>query len=116
MALPIIALVRQSSSGTDGVYAACVAAAVCWFASVSALVVVKVTTDMQARLAGVFASMALRTGVPLMAAIVLANNSPSLARGGVFGVTVVFYLLLLMFETILSVRLVQSTSDASRIS
>ena len=52
----------------------------------------------------------------MIAAIILTTSSPALARGGVFGATVVFYLLTLIFETILSVRLVNSTSDMSRVS
>jgi len=116
LVLPVVALTLRARNGKDGVIAACVAAGVCWVAALAALVVAKITTDLQARLAGVFASMILRTGVPMIAAITLTSTSPTLARGGVFGATVVFYLLTLMLETVLSVRLVNSTSDMSGVS
>lgn len=116
VALPFVAAVLHGRSGVDGLFAACAAASVCWLASMAALVVVKVSTDMQNRLAGVFGGMLLRTGVPLVAAVILTSSSPALARGGVFGATVVFYLLTLVFETVLSVRLVNSTNGMSRVS
>ncbi len=116
LVLPVVALALRARNGSDGVLAACIAAGICWVASITALVVAKITTDTQLRLAGVFASMALRTGIPLIAAILLTSTSPTLTRGGVFGATVVFYLLTLMLETVLSVRLVNSTSDMSGVS
>lgn len=115
LALPVVAAVLHARRGPDGVYAAAVAAGLCWLATVTALVVTKIATDRQARLAGVFGAMLLRTGVPLAGAVVLVASSPALARGGVFGATVIFYLLTLAVETASSVRMINSTNDVSRV-
>ena len=69
LALPVVAAVLHARRGPDGVYAAAVAAGLCWLATVTALVVTKIATDRQARLAGVFGAMLLRTGVPLAEAM-----------------------------------------------
>lgn len=108
--------VSWSRHGADGVVAVVVAGLVCFLSSAAALIVTGLTCRGDSRLAGVFAAIALRTGVPLFAGVVISAMVPSLANAGVFGAIVGFYLLTLLFETILSVRLVNAANGVTGVS
>lgn len=103
---PLVAWVSWGRSGQDGVLAAGVAAGVCLVASMAALWVTHAFAGTPQAIAGALGSILLRTAVPLGVTFVLVSASPVLAKAGLFGLTVVFYLLTLAGETLLAVRLV----------
>ena len=92
--------------GLTGIAAAAVAAGVCGAAGLTSLAIVVVTRSTPQKVAGLFASMLIRTGVPLAFGIAISRSGGVLAEAGVFGMIVCFYLLMLFIETWLSVSLV----------
>lgn len=102
--------------GTPGLIAAASAAFVCWAASAAALFVTYLFTGTPSAATGLLLSIGLRTGVPLAAAAILSSASPVLASGGVFGFFVIYYLLSLTAETVLSVGLINSRKRMGKAS
>ena len=95
--------------GASGVLAACVAAAVCWVGAGSALICAAWLAPsgraVQAHLLGSF----FRIGLPLVVGTVLQQQGGPLADAGVFGLIVIFYLVSLVAETVLSLKFVKNT-------
>ena len=112
VAFIVAAYYSYSRSQALGVAAAAVAAGVCCLASTAALVVSYMFRGPSAAVPGVFIGMFLRTGVPLFVGFVVTNLSSRLASAGVMGQFLVFYLLTLSVETLLSVRLLTSIQNS----
>jgi hypothetical protein len=55
-----------------------------------------------------------RTGFPLVAGFLLHRAGGELARGGVFGMILCYYLVALLVETLLSVRVIGSGSTVAK--
>jgi hypothetical protein len=110
LAFPGFAWFGYCRSGAAGLLAAVVAGAVCWFGALAALVVVGLMRGGPQVLHGVLLSMFFRMGLPLVAGITLSQAGGPLAEAGVFGMIVVYYLIGLFVETLLSVRLVGSST------
>jgi hypothetical protein len=91
--------------GIDGVAAAATAAAVCWAAAMLALVTSALVRGQFAGLQAMLLGMLFRIGLPLTAGMYLSRRGGALAEAGVFGLIVVFYLLMLAVETPLSLSL-----------
>lgn len=115
-ALAVAAPVGYQAYGRAGLFASSTAAVVCWAASAAALFVTHLFAGTPAALSGLFMSIGLRTGLPLAAAAVLSTQSAMLADGGVFGFFVVFYLLSLAAETVLSVGLMNARKGVEKAS
>ncbi len=112
--LPLAAGGAYALYGRNGLAAAGVAFAVCWVAGVLALAITRFSRDPQRAMAGLVLAMLVRMGLPLAAGLTLGRGGGPLAEGGVFGLIVLFFLVMLTVETFLSVRLVNSkTSKAS---
>jgi len=116
LAFPIAAYFAHVQRGVPGVVAVAIAAVVCWLASTAALVVTSRYSATKSAATGVFLGMFLRTGVPILSAIVLTSSSRELAQGGVFGAFVVFFLLTLSVETVLVMRIINRVRGASKSS
>ncbi len=110
---PAIVYPAWTSHGQAGLVAALIAGAVCLLAGIAALAITGLTRNTPNALNGILASILFRTMIPLGAAVVLSESNRSLAEAGIFGLFVWFYLLTLVVETLLSVRLVNSSSDAT---
>jgi hypothetical protein len=104
------AAIGHERYGSNGIVSALLAAAICWIASLSALLLVAITAATPNALTGTFGAMGLRTGVPLASAFVLAVSSPTLAKAGIVGMLLCFFLVSLMVETVLSVVIVSAPS------
>src|SRR5436190_18262854 len=106
VALLIVGGVVGSTRGMSGVLAASTAAAICWFGSTIALVLAgflsRSNQGVQGHLLGVF----FRLGLPLVTGMILQRAGGPLAEAGVFGLIVVFYLITLVAETLLSLRFI----------
>ncbi len=108
----VVSYVGYLQYGRYGVAASAAAAVICWLAGMAALFVTAATRNTPSALSGILLSMLLRTGVPLLAAVVLSHTIRELAVAGLFGFFVVFYLLTLCLETLLSVGLVSAKSGS----
>jgi uncharacterized membrane protein HdeD (DUF308 family) len=104
-ALLIVGGVVGPTRGLNGVIAAVVAAGLCWFGSTAALLIAGFSRHsnhaVQRHLLGMF----FRLGLPLVAGVVFQKVGGTLAEAGVFGMIVIFYLISLIAETILSLQL-----------
>ena len=99
-----------------------VAAAVVWICFSAALLVaffascssdnpLASTLGPMAAVHGMLIGVLLRTGLPLIAAVLLSRNE-QLASAGVFGLIVVHYLAALVVETPMSLRLIARPTDS----
>lgn len=97
-----------------GCAAVVVAAAGSWLGAACALVIAAWVRGPHAALAASLGGMLVRMAIPLAAALVAQRMDPSLAEAGVFGWTVLFYLVALATETLLSLRLLNLPLTPSR--
>ena len=108
---PAFAYVGWRRSGADGVAAAGVAASLCWASAGASLVLLGASLRKSQLLVGVLGGMLLRMAPPLVACFVFVSNSDvlgdggSLAKASAGGMTLIYYLVALSVETLLSVRL-----------
>jgi hypothetical protein len=114
-AFPLFAVYGYHRHGSWGLIAAIVAALVCWASCSLALACVAFLQRTQP-VAGILGSMIFRMGVPLVLGIALQQNHEQLAAAGIFGTILLYYLLSLIVETLLSVRLIPSSLQISKAS
>ena len=100
--------------GQMGVVSAGVAVVICWLSAVIALTISAVMRGPQNAIQGVLLGMIFRMGLPMAAGLILSINVPPLAKAGVFEMILVFYLITLVVETILSLGLVHTPKDAAK--
>jgi hypothetical protein len=105
-ALLVVGGVVGATRGLDGILAAAVAAGLCWIGSTAALLIAVYYSRSNRAVQGHLLGMFLRLGIPLVAGIILQEQAGWLAQAGVFGQIVVFYLIALVAETLLSLPFV----------
>jgi hypothetical protein len=115
LALPVFAWVGHWRSGTAGILAAAVAAGLCWCGAMLALLLAGWLRNGQQAVNGVLAGMLFRMGVPLVAGLALHMQGGSLAEAGVFGMTLAFYFVTLIAETLLALRLVAPSGKRTNV-
>ncbi len=96
--------------GPTGLTAAAAAAGVCWLGATLALVVSHLLRGPSAALYGLLFGMALRMGVPMIAALILHVRRGALAEAGVLYYLLVFYPVTLGVETALSLPKIEPAS------
>lgn len=96
--------------GTTGLLAAAIATGVCLVSAILALQAVAVTAGTNNAVSGTLLSMVMRSAIPFFSAILLCQLSPPLADAGLFGMVLVIYLIVLLVETTVAVRLVNQLS------
>lgn len=116
LVFPAFALYGHSNSGPTGILAAGIAAGVCWLSMVSALLFVGWLTSYGLAVHATLIGMALRMGPPMLFGLVLTRQGGELAAAGVLGMIVVYYLIGLVIETLLSLYLVGSTGQSAKAS
>jgi hypothetical protein len=101
-------------AGWSGVFAAGVASGICLASGVAAL---WVSTRACARngVQAVLIGTLIRTGAPLVLGVILASRGGPLAEAGVFGMILICYLLMLVVETLLAVRVMKSSRNVSEV-
>jgi hypothetical protein len=99
--------------GGTGIISATIAVLVCLIASSLALVIT-VWAGPQGGVGGLLLSLFCRTGLPLIAGLLLTQLNHALARAGVFGMILICYLVTLAAETVLSVRLIGAMAKRSK--
>ena len=90
--------------GGWGIVTAAVAGGICLISGVIALGVT-FRGYQNGGITGILCGTLVRTGVPLVAGLLLANWGGPLAEAGIFGMIMGFYLLTLAAETLLALRL-----------
>jgi hypothetical protein len=113
VALVMVSFVVGASRGAAGVVACAVAAGICWIGSMAALVVTALASRSNHAVQGHLAGMFFRLGLPLVAGIAIKNSGGALAQAGAFGLIVVFYLIALVAETVLSLRLIKRRENVT---
>lgn len=106
VAASIAAMIGNLRSGAPGVFAAAVAWGICWFGASCALVLTRIT-HRKAPVVGTLASVFFRMGVPLAAGFLLHRYGRWLAKADVLGMILGLYLVTLVVETALAVRLLK---------
>jgi hypothetical protein len=114
-AWPVYAVVGYALYNGPGVSAAAVAALVCWCGALMALMATALLAQ-QAPVGSMLLGMMFRMGMPLVAAIALHNGAPQLARVGITGFILAYYLPTLALETLLAVRMIGLNKPASKAS
>jgi hypothetical protein len=115
VAVGILAAVAGNARfGSDGLQAGCVAAGVTGTAAIVALSLAAFTRYL-APLAISLAGTLVRMMTPFAAGLVLTNYFPHLADGGLMGMIVVCYLLNLVTETFLSLRVLVGRTSAGGV-
>lgn len=104
------ACIAYQSSGSVGIAAVAVAAAIAWVGAVIAISMTARAGSGVESLHWLLGAMIFRFGLPLVAGAMLIRQGGPLAEAGVFGWIVVHYLVALAVETPLAVRLVQRAS------
>jgi hypothetical protein len=96
--------------GSVGIQAAAVAGAICWLAGCLALVISFAGRRLGFPLQAVLAGTGVRLGLPMLAGLLLHNEAKSLADAGVFVMILGNYLIMLLAETLLSLKFVSPSS------
>jgi hypothetical protein len=107
---PAFAGIGHWRAGGLGVAAAGVAAGVCWTGGFLALIAAGLFRSSRNAVNGILLGMACRTGLPLVAGAILHSHGGALAAAGVFGMILGYYLVTLVVETLLAIRV----TDASK--
>lgn len=111
IAFPAFAFYGHQTHGQSGVWAATVAAVVCLGAGLTALTFLALFSAPQQAFNGVGLAMLFRMAIAMAAGIVLTKLGGPLAEADVFGMIVGFYLVGLLVETMLAVRLVSGVRE-----
>ncbi|HVJ67431.1 MAG TPA: hypothetical protein VM510_05570 [Caulifigura sp.] len=98
------AILLVPSRGWQVTRVAGLAAGVCWASGVLALVSTGLLTRAKQPLTGVLSGVLFRTGGPL-AALAVGTAVPALAQAGFPGQLVIYFLIMLVAETVLAIRL-----------
>jgi hypothetical protein len=114
LALLVVGGVVGSTRGMNGVLAASTAAAICWFGSTIALLLAGRLSRTNHAVQGHLLGMFFRLGLPLIAGIVVQEQGGWMAEAGLFGMIVIFYLITLVVETLLSLRFVNRSGNVSQ--
>lgn len=113
---PLMAAGGYWRSGTDGISAAAVAGLVNGTAALAALGLLGRLRNTPWVIQGILAGMLIRMALPMAAGVTLLRVGGPLAKAGVFGMIVLYYLIGLVVETCLSVRLIQvSAAGTARV-
>ena len=119
---PLAALfgsIAYACSGMMGIAGAAIALAVCWLSASLALICVFLGQEIKNPIAGILGGMIVRMGLPLAVGFAIQRSYGPLADAGCFLMILGLYLVALVVETWLSLRLVrrdQAKSDANVMS
>ncbi|HVC98070.1 MAG TPA: hypothetical protein VND64_30650 [Pirellulales bacterium] len=102
------ACVEYVRGGAVSSAAVAAAAVTCWVASVSSLVLSSSWRHTPQAITGILAGVLVRMTLPLGVAVLSQVVSGPLAKAGLFGWIVCFFLITLVVETLLLVRLLNS--------
>lgn len=100
-----VGLVAYQRQGIAGFRAAVVADVVCWLSAMAALLLAGSLRDTPHAVSGILGATLVRLLPPLAAAGLCGVAAPAISQAGLFGYMVLFFLLMLVVETLLLVWL-----------
>lgn len=100
---PLVGLYASAEHGAMGWRAAGVAVGCCWVSGLLALVLAAIARGPNA-VVGILGAMMVRTGFPFLVGMSIDSRGGPLADAGVFQLIVVVYLVTLIVETLLMLR------------
>jgi hypothetical protein len=98
--------------GSAGLQAAMVAGGICWLAGCLALAISYAGRQIRFELQATLASVVVRLGLPMLSGLLLQSTAPALADSGVFVMILGNYLIMLVAETLLSLKFVSPASKS----
>jgi hypothetical protein len=117
LACAAVAAWRYSQVGTQGVFAALAAAAICLAGAMAALVVTgTMRGSPHAAVSGMLLGMLFRMGLPLGAIMAFQKMGGPLVEGGIVGCLLLVYPVTLLAEVALAVSLLQPPPSSPRAS
>lgn len=115
-AFPCFAWYGHAASGMIGVTAAALAGIVCLVAGWAALFAVGATRGGPNAVSGMLLATGFRLGLPLAVGLIVQTSGSPLASARFFAMLMVYYLVMLLVETPLSLRLVRSGEESWKAS
>lgn len=106
-AFPLLAIWKFNQHGVPGVAAVGVAFLLCFISAALALVVTGNSLSSTNAGPGLLLSILLRTGTPLLGGFLLASSVSPLASAGILGIVLLYYLVALVLETMISVLMIR---------
>ena len=97
----------------EGIFATALAAVVCWISAAAALMITVQTSGGPQAVTGMFLAIMARTFPPLIVGVASTTVHSRLAASGLFGLLVIFYLITLVVETCVAVKIISIRSRAS---
>ena len=107
-------VLTAGAQGSVGIVAVGCAFLICWISGTLALWITLFTSESQNAVSGMFLSIAVRTGLPLALGVIATIIGGPLAEAGIFGYILAHYLVGLLAETLIAVRLI--SKDAPEVS
>lgn len=104
-------IVAARQYGTGAYLASAISAALIWSVGSLSLLIVALAPTPQARVNAAMLGMLVRMALPMLAIAYFSNSNHPLAAEGIVGLLVVHYLLGLVAETLLSVRLTTAAGE-----
>lgn len=111
----LIAVICSRGFQPDSVLVAAIAGIVCWTAGATALCISAVTTRVGTPIQGVLLAMLFRMGLPLAAIMVFVRVDNPLTAAGLAPTTLGVYLVSLVAETLLALRMVPASTATKAI-
>lgn len=106
LAFPLFAWYGWATTGATGLLCAAIALGACLAGGIVALIVIGLARNPSQAVSAVMLGMLFRMGIPLASGFLLHSQGGPLAEAGVLGMIVVYYLLSLPVDTVLSLKLV----------
>lgn len=101
----VVGLFAYSQQGLAALQAAVVADVVCWLSATAALLLAGSLRGTPHAVSGILGGTLLRLLPPLATAVVCSAAAPAISQAGLFGYMVLFFLVMLVVETLLLVWL-----------
>jgi hypothetical protein len=114
IAAAVIAALTFEQHGSGAIVAAVVGAIVCWISAGAALIITVQSSGGPQAVPGMMLSIMVRTFPPLGVGIAASAMHSRLAEAGLFGYIVILYLIGLVVETCVAVKLVSVRSRVPR--
>jgi hypothetical protein len=106
-------IVAARQYGNGAYLASAISALLIWSVGSLSLLIVALAPTPQARINAALLGMLIRMALPMVAIAYLSKSNHPLAAEGIVGLLVVHYLLGLIVETLLSVRMTSAMSNSS---
>ncbi len=115
VAYPVLAGVATARRGSSTWQSAALAAAICWFGALLALVFSDWLRGPQAAHYALLLGLLVRTGCPLTAVVIAIRTSSRLEAVGFVGLVLGFYFVTLVTETLLTLSQVSSGPGVAKV-